>query len=274
VTRAAELRTDPHDPAVRHVVGAARRLLTTLQDLRLRDGDRLTCCARGMASAFTAGAHLFVCGDPATAAEAASLAHLFASPGGPGGRGDRRDGGGPGEPAGSLRALARPGDIVIVLRAPRDAPPDSVRRPRDPAQIAAGRGGRTWEIEPPDPVARVRAVAREIGLFVVVVATHCTDTPGGAAGAAGPGSGATASSSEVRTDGIERSAEFLFRVPETGENRGQELRTAVGHLLWELTVVALDDRRPGPGAPPPAAWAPARDAAGGPPGASTDRSGR
>ena len=177
--------------------------ITALRRMVLaRDGARLAECARVMADQFAAGGRLLAYGNGGSSTDAQDLAGLFLH------SGDRR----------ALPAIALTNDIAVVTALTNDVGFDVVFA----RQIGAF--GRSGDIavgistsgNSPNLLAGF-AEARRRGLLTV--------------GLAGDEGGRMAEASTI---------DYLFVVPSPSVHRVQEAQTTIYHVLWELTVTALE----------------------------------
>jgi D-sedoheptulose 7-phosphate isomerase len=209
----AEVRRSTAEKA--HEIVALRRLVAE------RDGDRLSACARLMAARFAAGGRLLAFGNGGSATDAQDLARLFLSS--PGAQPEPGYGGGghPSRDIGrrpALPAFALPNDIAVVTALTNDIGFDVAFA----RQIAAF--GRRQDIAVglstsgnSGNLLRAFDEASRRGLLTV--------------GIAGYDGGKMAELSTI---------DQLFVVPSPSVHRIQEAQTTIYHVLWELTVDALE----------------------------------
>ncbi len=196
---------------VRHSTMAKAAEIAALRRTVLeRDGERLTRCAAAMADRFGRGGRLLAYGNGGSSTDAQDLARLFLSPG---------DG------ARALPAFALTNDIAVVTALTNDVGFDVVFARQiaafaRPADIAVGL---STSGNSPNLLAGF-AEARQRGLLTVGVSGH----DGGRM-------------AEVST------VDHLFVVPSPSVHRIQEAQTTIYHVLWELTLTALQrgDHVPG-----------------------------
>ncbi len=189
---------------VRHsTVAKAAEIVALRQQVLERDLDRLVACARAMARSFAAGGRLFAFGNGGSSTDAQALASTFLHP--PSGRR-------------ALPALCLTDDVAVVTALANDVGFEVVfarqlaafGRPGDVA-VGLSTSGNS------DNLIRAFEEASRRGLLTV--------------GLAGYQGGKMA-----ETDTIDH----LFVVPSSSVHRIQEAQTTVYHVLWTLTLAALD----------------------------------
>jgi D-sedoheptulose 7-phosphate isomerase len=168
-----------------------------------RESTRLANCAEDMAARFAAGGRLFAFGNGGSATDAQELATLFLSPGGD---------------APALPAFGLANDTSVVTALCNDIGVDVIFA----RQVAAF--GRAGDIAVglstsgnSDNLLRAFDEASRRGLLTI--------------GLAGYGGGKMAELDSI---------DYLFVAPSSSVHRIQEAQTTVYHVLWELTLAALD----------------------------------
>jgi D-sedoheptulose 7-phosphate isomerase len=168
-----------------------------------RDGARLASCARDCAAAFAGGGRLLAFGNGGSATDAQQLATLFLSPGGS---------------ARPLPALSLASDPSVLTALCNDVGVEVVFA----RQIAAF--GRRGDIAVglstsgnSENLLRAFDQAARRGLLTVGIAGY----QGG---------------KMAELDSID----YLFVAPSSSVHRIQEAQTTVYHVLWQLTLLALD----------------------------------
>ncbi len=197
-----DLRT-VFDEVRRSTVDKAREITALRRTILDREGDRIVACAQRMAERFAAGGRLFAFGNGGSSTDAADLAGLFLTP-------DPNDR--------ALPAYVLTGDVAVVTALSNDIGFDVVfarqlaafGRPGDVA-VGLSTSGNSANL------IAAFAEANRRGMFTVGLSGH----PGGRM-------------SEL--DSIEE----LFVVPSASVHRIQEAQTTIYHVLWELTLAALD----------------------------------
>jgi D-sedoheptulose 7-phosphate isomerase len=186
----------------RSTVAKAHEIMALRRTVLERDGERLAECAAEMADRFRAGGRLLAFGNGGSSTDAQDLARLFLAPDG------RR----------ALPAFALTNDIATVTALTNDVGFDVVFA----RQVAAF--GRAGDIAVglstsgnSENLLRGLDEARRRGMLTV--------------GIAGYDGGKMAELSGIA---------YLFVVPSPSVHRIQEAQTTIYHVLWELTVTALD----------------------------------
>ncbi|MGH3663316.1 MAG: D-sedoheptulose-7-phosphate isomerase [Micromonosporaceae bacterium] len=205
--------------AARSSTVAKAREITALRRVIARDdGDRIAACADAMADRFAAGGRLFAFGNGGSSTDAADLASLFVNPGAS-------------LSGGALRPLPAYGltsDIAVVTALSNDVGFDVVYARQIAAFARAGdiAIGFSTSGNSPNLLAAFDEAKRR-GLLTV--------------GLSGGSGGKLAESASV---------DYLFAAPSDSVHRIQEAQTTVVHVLWELTLAALEEaaaRRTAPG---------------------------
>ena len=170
-----------------------------------RESGRLASCAQDMAARFAAGGRLFAFGNGGSATDAQQLATLFLSPG---------------HQMTALPALGLANDTSVVTALCNDIGPEVVFA----RQLAAF--GRREDIAVglstsgnSENLLRGFAEASRRGMLTV--------------GLAGYEGGKMAEADTI---------DYLFVAPSSSVHRIQEAQTTRYHVLWELTLTALDQR--------------------------------
>jgi D-sedoheptulose 7-phosphate isomerase len=186
-------------------VAKAAEILELRRAVAARDGARLESCAREAAARFDAGGRLFAFGNGGSATDAQQLATLFLNPGGT---------------ARPLPALGLANDTSVVTALCNDIGVDVIFA----RQVAAF--GRAGDIAVglstsgnSDNLLRAFDEASRRGLLTI--------------GLAGYEGGKMAELDSI---------DYLFVAPSSSVHRIQEAQTTVYHVLWELTLAALDGR--------------------------------
>ncbi len=187
----------------RSTVAKTQEIIELRATVAARDAGRLASCALDMASRFAAGGRLFAFGNGGSATDAAQIASLFVSPGG-----DARP----------LPAFGLAGDSAVVTALCNDIGPEVVFA----RQIAAF--GRSGDIAVglstsgnSENLLRAFDEASRRGLMTIGIAGY----QGGKMAELGY-------------------LDYLFVVPSASVHRIQEAQTTIYHVLWELTLGALD----------------------------------
>ena len=187
----------------RSTVAKVQEIIELRATVGERDGERLLSCARDMAHRFAGGGRLFAFGNGGSATDAQQVATLFLSPGG-----DARP----------LPAFGLANDTAVVTALCNDIGPEVVFA----RQIAAF--GRKNDIA--------------VGLSTSGNSENLVRAFGEAArrslltiGIAGYEGGKMAELDNL---------DYLFVVPSASVHRIQEAQTTIYHVLWELTLAALD----------------------------------
>ncbi|GLW64914.1 phosphoheptose isomerase [Actinomadura rubrobrunea] len=191
------------EDARRSAEAKAAEIAALRADLADRHGEALRRCARRMAEAFRAGGRLLTFGNGGSSTDAQAVARLFA---------------GPPPPAPPLPAISLPHDVATLTALSNDVGFEVVfarrlaalGRPGDIALGLSTSGGSRNLLRAFDEAARR-------GMVTV--------------GFAGYDGGAMAEAGTV---------DHLFVVPSSSVHRIQEAQTTVYHVLWELTVRALE----------------------------------
>lgn len=178
--------------------------VTELRSSVLRDErERLLDCARALAERVAGGARLLVFGNGGSSTDAQDLASLFLSP-----PGERRP----------VPAFCLTNDIAVITALTNDVGFDVVFSRQiaafgRPADIAVGlsTSGNSANLLPAFRQARTR------GMLTV--------------GFAGADGGQMAECADI---------DHLFVVPSQSVHRIQETQTTLYHVLWELTLAALE----------------------------------
>jgi D-sedoheptulose 7-phosphate isomerase len=184
-------------------VAKAQEITELRAAVRDRDAARLAACAQDMASRFAAGGRLFAFGNGGSATDAAQIAALFLNPGG-----DARP----------LPAFGLAADSAVVTALCNDVGPEVVfarqiaafGRPGDIA-VGLSTSGNS------ENLLRAFGEASRRGLLTVGIAGY----QGGKMAELG-------------------NLDYLFVVPSVSVHRIQEAQTTIYHVLWELTLAALD----------------------------------
>ncbi|MFF5261516.1 SIS domain-containing protein [Actinomadura viridis] len=166
-------------------------------------GDRLVACARRLAASFRDGGRLFTFGNGGSSTDAQDLARLFLRPP---------------PPARPLPAFSLPHDVAVLTALANDVGHEVVFARRlaalaRPGDIAAGLSTSGGSAN----LLRAFEEAARLGMVTV--------------GFAGYDGGPMA---EAGTVG------HLFVVPSSSVHRIQEAQATLYHVLWELTLLALD----------------------------------
>jgi D-sedoheptulose 7-phosphate isomerase len=192
----------------RSTVAKAGEITELRRVISARDGGRLMACAADAAARFAAGGRLLAFGNGGSATDAQQLATLFLNPGGT---------------ARPLPALGLANDTSVVTALCNDIGVDVIFA----RQVAAF--GRAGDIAVglstsgnSDNLLRAFDEASRRGLLTI--------------GLAGYGGGKMAELDSI---------DYLFVAPSSSVHRIQEAQTTVYHVLWELTLAALDE----PGGP-------------------------
>jgi D-sedoheptulose 7-phosphate isomerase len=195
----------------RSTVAKAGEITELRRVISARDGGRLMACAADAAARFAAGGRLLAFGNGGSATDAQQLATLFLNPGGT---------------ARPLPALGLANDTSVVTALCNDIGVDVIFA----RQVAAF--GRAGDIAVglstsgnSDNLLRAFDEASRRGLLTI--------------GLAGYGGGKMAELDSI---------DYLFVAPSSSVHRIQEAQTTVYHVLWELTLAALDEPG-GPGGP-------------------------
>jgi D-sedoheptulose 7-phosphate isomerase len=193
----------------RSTVAKAGEITELRRVISARDGGRLMACAADAAARFAAGGRLLAFGNGGSATDAQQLATLFLNPGGT---------------ARPLPALGLANDTSVVTALCNDIGVDVIFA----RQVAAF--GRAGDIAVglstsgnSDNLLRAFDEASRRGLLTI--------------GLAGYEGGKMAELDTI---------DYLFVAPSSSVHRIQEAQTTVYHVLWELTLAALDGRD-GPG---------------------------
>jgi D-sedoheptulose 7-phosphate isomerase len=186
----------------------AREIVALRQSLVGQYGDRLIACADAMARAFAGGGRLFAFGNGGSSTDAQDLAQLFLHPPRPHSV----------RPARALPAICLTHDVAVVTALSNDVGFDVVFS----RQLAAY--GRRGDIA----VGLSTSGGSGNVLRGLEEATNRGMTTVGLAGYDG------GRMAEVDT------ITHLFVVPSTSVHRVQEAQTTLYHVLWELTLQALD----------------------------------
>jgi D-sedoheptulose 7-phosphate isomerase len=168
-----------------------------------RDAAKMASCARDLADRFAAGGRLLAFGNGGSAADAQALATLFLNPGGG---------------ARALPALGLASDTSVVTALCNDIGVDVVfarqigafGRPGDIA-VGLSTSGNS------DNLLRAFDEAARRGLLTIGIAGY----QGG---------------KMAELDSLD----YLFVAPSSSVHRIQEAQTTIYHVLWELTLLALD----------------------------------
>ena len=201
-------------------VAKAREITELRRTVLERDGDRLVACAEAMAERFAAGGRLLTFGNGGSSTDAQDLARLFVSSPAP--EGPRRQivqaPATSTAPADAWPAFALTNDIAVVTALTNDIGFDVVFARQigafgRPGDVAAGlsTSGNSANL------LRGLDEAKRRGLLTI--------------GISGNGGGKMAELSSV---------DHLFVVPSSSVHRIQEAQTTIYHVLWELTVRALE----------------------------------
>jgi D-sedoheptulose 7-phosphate isomerase len=195
----------------RSTVAKAGEITELRRVISARDGGRLMACAADAAARFAAGGRLLAFGNGGSATDAQQLATLFLNPGGT---------------ARPLPALGLANDTSVVTALCNDIGVDVIFA----RQVAAF--GRAGDIAVglstsgnSDNLLRAFDEASRRGLLTI--------------GLAGYEGGKMAELDSI---------DYLFVAPSSSVHRIQEAQTTVYHVLWELTLAALDEPG-GPGGP-------------------------
>jgi D-sedoheptulose 7-phosphate isomerase len=187
----------------RSTVAKAGEITELRRVISARDGGRLMACAADAAARFAAGGRLLAFGNGGSATDAQQLATLFLNPGGT---------------ARPLPALGLANDTSVVTALCNDIGVDVIFA----RQVAAF--GRAGDIAVglstsgnSDNLLRAFDEASRRGLLTI--------------GLAGYGGGKMAELDSI---------DYLFVAPSSSVHRIQEAQTTVYHVLWELTLAALD----------------------------------
>ena len=218
-------------------VAKAREITELRRTVLERDGDRLVACAEAMAERFAAGGRLLTFGNGGSSTDAQDLARLFVSSPAP--EGPRRQ---------------------IVQAPATSTAPEGPRRQIVQAPATSTAPADAWPaFALTNDIAVVTALTNDIG-FDVVFARQigAFGRPGDvAAGLSTSGNSANllrgldeAKRRGLLTIGISgngggkmaelSSVDHLFVVPSSSVHRIQEAQTTIYHVLWELTVRALE----------------------------------
>jgi D-sedoheptulose 7-phosphate isomerase len=187
----------------RSTVAKTQEIIELRATVCARDGQRLLTCARDMAHRFASGGRLFAFGNGGSATDAQQVATLFLSPGG-----DSRP----------LPAFGLANDTAVVTALCNDIGPAVVFA----RQIAAFGGkndiavGLSTSGNSENLIRAFDEAARRSLLTV---------------GIAGYEGGKMAELGNL---------DYLFVVPSASVHRIQEAQTTIYHVLWELTLAALD----------------------------------
>jgi D-sedoheptulose 7-phosphate isomerase len=184
-------------------VAKAQEIGELRQAISERDGARLERCAQQAAARFAAGGRLFAFGNGGSATDAQQLATLFLNPGGD---------------AGPLPAFGLANDTSVVTALCNDIGVDVIfarqvaafGRPGDIA-VGLSTSGNS------DNLLRAFDEAGRRGLLTI--------------GLAGYQGGKMAELDSI---------DYLFVAPSSSVHRIQEAQTTIYHVLWELTLAALD----------------------------------
>jgi D-sedoheptulose 7-phosphate isomerase len=187
----------------RSTVAKAEEITQLRAAVAERDAGRMASCARDLASRFAAGGRLLAFGNGGSATDAQELATLFLNPGGG---------------ARPLPALGLASDVSVVTALCNDIGVDVVfarqvaafGRPGDIAVGLSTSGNSENLLRAFDEAARR-------GLLTVGIAGY----QGG---------------KMAELDSID----YLFVAPSSSVHRVQEAQTTIYHVLWELTLLALD----------------------------------
>ncbi len=187
----------------RSTAAKAEEIIELRRVIGARDGARLLACARDAAQRFAAGARLLAFGNGGSATDAQELATLFLNPG---------------AAARPLPALALGNDTSVVTALGNDIGIDVIFA----RQVAAlGRGGDIAvglsTSGNSDNLLRAFDEASRRGLLTI--------------GLAGYEGGKMAELDSI---------DYLFVAPSSSVHRIQEAQTTVYHVLWELTLAAMD----------------------------------
>jgi len=187
----------------RSTVAKAGEITELRRVISARDGGRLMACAADAAARFAAGGRLLAFGNGGSATDAQQLATLFLNPGGT---------------ARPLPALGLANDTSVVTALCNDIGVDVIFA----RQVAAF--GRAGDIAVglstsgnSDNLLRAFGEASRRGLLTI--------------GLAGYEGGKMAELDSI---------DYLFVAPSSSVHRIQEAQTTVYHVLWELTLAALD----------------------------------
>jgi D-sedoheptulose 7-phosphate isomerase len=187
----------------RSTVAKAGEITELRRVISARDGGRLMACAADAAARFAAGGRLLAFGNGGSATDAQQLATLFLNPGGT---------------ARPLPALGLANDTSVVTALCNDIGVDVIFA----RQVAAF--GRAGDIAVglstsgnSDNLLRAFDEASRRGLLTI--------------GLAGYEGGKMAELDSI---------DYLFVAPSSSVHRVQEAQTTVYHVLWELTLAALD----------------------------------
>jgi D-sedoheptulose 7-phosphate isomerase len=177
-----------------------------------RDADRLLSCAQALAGRFAAGGRLFAFGNGGSATDAGQVATLFLNPGGN---------------ARPLPAFGLANETAVVTALCNDIGPEVVFA----RQIAAF--GRKGDIAVglstsgnSENLLRAFEEANRRSLLTIGIAGYQGGKMAEVAG-----------------------LDYLFVVPSASVHRIQEAQTTIYHVLWELTLAALDGTAPDGTAP-------------------------
>ena len=184
-------------------VAKAQEIIELREAIAARDGDRLARCAADCADRFAAGGRLLAFGNGGSATDAQAITTLFLNPG---------DG------ARQLPALSLASDPAVLTALCNDVGVEVVFA----RQIAAF--GRQGDIAVglstsgnSENLLRAFDEASRRGLLTI--------------GIAGYGGGKMAELASI---------DYLFVAPSSSVHRIQEAQTTIYHVLWQLTVTALD----------------------------------
>jgi D-sedoheptulose 7-phosphate isomerase len=187
----------------RSTVAKTEEIMELRRVISARDGDRLMSCAADAAARFAAGGRLLAFGNGGSATDAQELATLFLNPG---------------APARPLPALGLANDTSVVTALCNDIGVDVIFA----RQVAAF--GRAGDIAVglstsgnSDNLLRAFDEASRRGLLTI--------------GLAGYEGGKMAELDSI---------DYLFVAPSSSVHRIQEAQTTTYHVLWELTLAALD----------------------------------
>jgi D-sedoheptulose 7-phosphate isomerase len=184
-------------------VAKAQEVIDLRETVAARDGDRLAQCAADCAARFAAGGRLLAFGNGGSATDAQAITTLFLSPG---------------DAAPPLPALSLASDPAVLTALCNDIGVEVVFA----RQVAAF--GRRGDIAiglstsgNSENLLRAFDEASRRGLLTI--------------GIAGYGGGKMAELASI---------DYLFVAPSSSVHRIQEAQTTIYHVLWELTVAALD----------------------------------
>jgi D-sedoheptulose 7-phosphate isomerase len=200
----------------RSTVAKTREIIELRAAVCERDAARLASCAQALAGRFAAGGRLFAFGNGGSATDAGQVATLFLNPGGN---------------ARPLPAFGLANDTAVVTALCNDIGPGVVFA----RQIAAF--SRKGDIA----VGLSTSGNSENLLRAFEEATRRSLLTIGIAGYQG--------GKMAELAGLD----YLFVVPSASVHRIQEAQTTIYHVLWELTLAALDGAAPDGAAPDGAA---------------------